>query len=462
MGATGSLSRQLHAPELLLALAVAALAAFAPPATAAGFGLTGLLVLLAARLDLPRALAIAWGLAVVPVYLDFPGVALPAQLVVAPVLFTRIFVFGRRAPTLPSRLDWLLLGVVLIAGAASTALSDELPVAAYYFARLVLILLYIPAARAVYTDRDAITPSFIVLLLALGLQMAIGISQFTFGINYAIDLLASPVTPAFIHRGSLAGKLAQQDFNWIGFGHALPSGLFLNSIVYAVCLATGGFVLLAAPSHWLPKERERLWRAGGVLAILVSFICFKLTAWLGIIAGGFTLILVRVKDPRTRWRALAAPPLGLLVLWLLFQDLIEQRLIDIARGSLFTRLLTWFTYARNLQHDGIIGVGLGRASLLAPEVPTLAGGQAATVELAPENSMIGLSAEIGVPGMIALYLLLVSLVLGRRPERGAWALPALATVLVGTMGVYGLTDEHIMPLVALLVGLAASPGAREG
>ncbi len=199
-----------------------------------------------------------------------------------------------------------------------------------------------------------------------------------------------------------------------------------------------------------------------MLAILVSFICFKLTAWLGIIAGGFTLILVHVKDPRTRWRALAAPPLGLLVLWLLFQDLIEQRLIDIARGSLFTRLLTWFTYARNLQHDGIIGVGLGRASLLAPEVPTLAGGQAATVELAPENSIIGLSAEIGVPGMIALYLLLVSLVLGRRPERGAWALPALATVLVGTMGVYGLTDEHIMPLVALLVGLAASPGAREG
>jgi hypothetical protein len=462
MGATGSLSARTSAPELFVAVGVAALAAFAPPATAAGFGLTAILALLVARLDLPRALALAWGLALVPVYLDFPTFGLPAQLVVAPILFTRIFVVERRGLGLPTALDWILLAIVLLAGAVSTAVSDQPAVSAYYLGRVVLTLLYIPAARAVYTDRQAITPSLTVLLVGLGVQIAIGLSQLTFGIDYAIDLLGSPVTPAFIPRGALEAKLAGQDFNWIAFGQALPSGLIINSIVYAVLIATGGMVLLTAPSRWLPKGSEKLWRGAGGLAIVVAFICFKLTAWLGIMAGAVTLMLVRIRDPRTRWRALLIPPLVLLVLGFIFQDLIEQRLYDIARGSLFTRLFTWFGYLRNLQHGGIVGVGLGRASLLAPELPTVAGGQAATLELAPENSMIGLAAEIGVPGMLALYLLLVSLTVRSRSRPATWAWPAMATVLVGNMGVYGLPEEHVMPLVALLVGLAASPGAREG
>jgi hypothetical protein len=463
MGATGSLSRDLRAPELLVAaLAVASLAAFAPPATAAGVGLTGLLVLLAARLELPRAFALAWGLAVVPVYMDLPTFTVPAQLAVAPILFTRIFLVERRPLSLPTALDWILLGIVLVAGIVSTAVSDQPVLSAYYFGRLVLTLLYIPAARAVYTDRDAIAPSLVVLLVALGLQIAVGLAQLTLGVQFAIDLLASPLTPAFIVRGAVEGKLARQDFNWIAFGLALPSGLFINSIVYAVCLATGGFILIGAPSRWLPHRRDRLCRAGGVLAVLVAFICFKLTAWLGILAGAVTLTLTRIRDPRTRWRALLIPPLVLVVLGFVFQDLIEQRLYDIARGSLFTRIFTWFTYLNNLQHRGMLGVGLGRASVLAPELPTMAGGQAATLELAPESSPIGLSAEIGVPGMVALYFLLIRLGLGGRRFHSKWAWPAMATVLVGNLAVYGLTDEHIMSLVALLVGLVASPGARDG
>ena len=274
-------------------------------------------------------------------------------------------------------------------------------------------------------------------------QAGVGLAQFLFDIDFALGLLASPVTPAFIQRGALEAKLLTQDYNWIGFGRALPSGLVINSIVYGVFLATGGMILVAAPASWLPNARAGVWRAGGALALLVAFGSFKLTAWLGILAGAAVFMLLRIPDPRTRWRALVIPPLVLVVLG-------------------FTRLLSWFTYARNIRHGGLIGVGLGRASLLAPSVSTVAGGQQATLELAPESSPIGLAAEIGIPGMLALYLLLMSLIVRGGGRRPTWAWPAMTAVLVGNLAVYGLPEEHTLPLVALLAGLAASRGAREG
>jgi hypothetical protein len=462
MGAAEPLTAERRTPELVVALAVAAFAAFAPPATSVSLGLTALLTLLVSRLDLPRALALAWGLAVVPVYLDFGVAGFPAQLVIAPILFTRIFVLERRPLSLPGTAEWLLLGVVVIAGVASAGVSDDRLLSAYYLGRLLLFLLYIPAARAVYTDRRTIAPSLTVLLLGLVFQAAVGLVQFALGIDFALGLLASPVAPAFILRGSLEAKLMAQDYNWMAYGQALPSGLFLNSIVFAVCLATGGMLLVTVPAAWLPNGRPGVWRAGGLLALLVAFASFKLTAWLGILAGAFVFMLIRIPDRRTRVRAVVIPPLVLLVLGFLFWDAIQQRLLDIARGSLFTRLLTWFTYAENLQHGGIIGVGLGRAGLLAPSVSTAAGGQRAALELSPESSPIGLSAEIGIPAMLALYGLVVVPLLRNRPRRPVWLWPAVATALVGNLAVYGLTDDHIMPLLMLMVGLGASSGAREG
>ena len=37
----------------------------------------------------------------------------------------------------------------------------------------------------------------------------------------------------------------------------------------------------------------------------------------------------------------------------------------------------------------------------------------------------------------------------------------MTTVRVGNLAVYGLPEEHTLPLVALLAGLAASRGGRE-
>jgi hypothetical protein len=459
MGAMRPLIADYSAAELVVAIGVAAAATFAPPATSISLGLTGILALLVARLDLPRALALAWALAIVPVYLDFETAGLLAQLVIAPILFIRIFVTEKRPLSLPGAFEWLLAGIVVIAGIASAAVSDQPLLSVYYLVRLGLFLLYLPAARAVYTSPRTIAPSLTVLTLALVLQATIGFVQFLGGIGFAMDLLTSPVTPAFIIRGSLEAKLLAQDFNWIAYGFALPSGLFLNSIVFAVCLATGGMLLVTVPAGWFPNGRPAAWRAGGLLALLVSFAAFKLTAWLGILAGAFVFMLTRLPDRKTRVRAVVIPPVVLLVVGFLFWDAIQERLLDIARGSLFTRLLTWFTYAENLQHHGIIGVGLGRAGLLAPSVATAAGGQRAVTELAPESSPIGLSAEIGIPAMLALYaFVLVPLFRKRRP---LWAWPAIATLMVGSLAVYGLTDDHAMPLLMLMVGLATSKGARE-
>jgi O-Antigen ligase len=461
MAATRSLIADYGVPELLLALGATAAATFAPPATSISLGLTGILALLVARLDLPRALALAWGLAVVPIYLDFQVFGFLAQLVIAPILFTRIFVMEERPLRLQGSLEWGCAGIAVVAGIASAAVSDQPALSAYYLVRLVLFMLYVPAARAVYTSRRTIAPSLTVLLFGLVFQAALGLLQFLMGVDFALGLLASPAMPAFIVRGSLEAKLLAQDYNWIAYGQALPSGLFLNAIVYAVCLATGGMLLVAVPAEWLPNGRPAAWRAGGLLALLLAFGSFKLTAWLGILAGGFVFILTRIPDRKTRVRAVVIPPVVLFVLGFLFWDAIQQRLLDIARGSLFTRLLTWFTYATNLQHHGIIGVGLGRAGLLAPSVSTNAAGQQTALELAPESTPIGLSAELGIPAMIALYAFVIVPVFRKRPDRPVWVWPAIATALVGSLAVYGLTDDHVMPLLMLMVGLATSPGAHD-
>jgi hypothetical protein len=448
-------------PLVAAAIAVAATTTFVDPATALSSGLYVIVLMLAVRLDLPRVIAIAWALAVLPIYLDFPGASLPLDLPFAAVLFTRTFVVGRRRFSFGGWLQWGLVLVIVSAAAISAYYSPNRSLSTYYLTRFVVWLLYIPAARAIYTDWRTIAPSLTALLLAVGAQVIIGLAQLAFDIPFALGVLSSPVTPALMPRGSVMGKLATQDFNWIMNGHALPSGLFINSIVYAICISTVGMIFLAAPARWLPGGRAGLWRAMGALAILVALVCFKLTAWIGIVAGVATLVLLRLTDRRRRIQVLIVPALAAGVLWLTLHDLIQRRLEDIASGSLITRIYTWTQYWTNLEHSGRLGVGLSQANTLAPSVPTIAGGEAHMLELAPENSFIGLSAEIGVPAAIAFHLLLLGLVIRRRGGSVSWALPALVTTLVGNLGVYGLTDDHIMPLVTLLAGLASSEGGRQ-
>lgn len=449
-------------PLVTAAIAVAVTTVFVEPATALSSGLYVIILTLAIRLDLPRVIAIAWGLAVLPIYLDFPGVSLPLDLPFALVLFTRTFVIGRRRFSFGGPLQWGLVLLIVGAAAISAYYSPNRSLSTYYFTRFVVWLAYIPAARAIYTDSSTIAPSLTAVLLAVGAQALLGLAQLAFDMPFALGVLSSPVTPALMPRGSVVGKLATQDFNWIMNGHALPSGLFINSIVYAVCISTVGMLLVGVPARWLPGGRAGLWRVTGGVAILVALLCFKLTAWIGIAAGVATLILVRLTDRRRRIQIMMVPPVAAAVLWLTLRDLIRRRLEDIASGSLITRIYTWTTYWTNLEHGGLFGVGLSQANILAPSVPTLAAGEPHALQLAPENSLIGLSVEIGIPAAVAVHLLLLSLVLRRRgASPAAWALPPLVTALIGNMGVYALTDDHIMPLVTLLVGLASSDAGRQ-
>jgi hypothetical protein len=143
-------------------------------------------------------------------------------------------------------------------------------------------------------------------------------------------------------------------------------------------------------------------------------------------------------------------------------DLIGARLAEVAAGSLIGRLFAWQVYWTNIRYSGLIGVGLGQASELAPSLGTVAAGQQLEAQLAPENSYVGLVVEIGVPATIALVALLVRGGLAPGTRRTTWFFPALVAGLVGSIGVYGVTDEHILPLLTLGAGLAAMvPDGRE-
>ncbi len=445
-----------YTPELVVALAAASAAAFAPPALSTGIGLTLLFTLAVARLDLPRALAIVWGMAIIPVYVDLPGFGFPAELIVGPVLLVRTFLMERRRLTLPSYFDWLVLAAVVGGMAVSAGLSGAPRQAAYYSLRSLCWLLYIPASIAIIRHRRDAAPALAVILLGATFQAVLGLAQLALNNDFTVAILELPVASAFMPGGSLQAKLANQDFNWITFDRAFPSGLFLNSIVYGVCLSIWGMILLSIPVTALSGRRIGPWRAAGALALIVGFLTFKLTVWLGIIAGGMTFILMRIADPKVRARVLTIPPLVLLAIGFALQDYIAQRLEDIATGSLFTRVLAWRIYLMNLPYQGLIGLGLGQAGLLAPSILTKAAGETLSLELAPESSAVGLAVEIGVPAMIALHVLLIAMTLNRRPLRASWALPVMVTALVSNLGVFGLTDDHIGPLVTLLAGLAAA------
>jgi hypothetical protein len=112
-------------------------------------------------------------------------------------------------------------------------------------------------------------------------------------------------------------------------------------------------------------------------------------------------------------------------------------------------------YWTNIRYGGLIGVGIGQAGELAPSLSTVAAGQQLEAQLAPENSYIGLAVEIGVPATIALCALLVRAGIAPGTRRTTWVFPALAAGLVGSIGVHGLADEHILPLLALGLGLAS-------
>jgi hypothetical protein len=131
-------------------------------------------------------------------------------------------------------------------------------------------------------------------------------------------------------------------------------------------------------------------------------------------------------------------------------------LADILAASAVSRLFVWGYYLQSVVHGGLVGVGPGQSAILAPTLTTMAGGQTLKLLAAPENSWIALLVEIGAPATIALLVLLVRLVLGFKPTRISAAAPAMTAALVGCIGVYGLTDEHILPLVALIGGMASS------
>lgn len=450
-------------PRILLPivlLGVAVLAAVAPPATSLGVGFTAILLLVAARAELPSAMALTWGLTIIPLYINIPDFpfAIPVDLLIAPLLLWRVFVVRRRVPSFGRHVDQALAVMVLVGAAVSTAFATDPLRAAFNFVRFTFWLLYLPAAREVYREPQAVAPSAIALLLGLGAQVGLGIAQLVGGDTVTLGFLGSPLAGTFMNANAIASRLAAQDFNWVIFDRTFPSGLFLNAIVFGLCLTIGGLILWGLPRRLLPPGRGGLWQVGGSLSLLLALLSFKVTAWVAMLVGGVAWGLRRARNPVFWLRAGAIGAGVILVVLLPLYDLIAARLAEIAAGSLITRLFAWQVYWANIRYGGLIGVGLGQASELAPSLGTVAAGQQLEAQLAPENSYVGLIVEIGVPATIALCALLVRGGLAPGTRRTAWVFPALVAGLVGSVGVYGLTDEHILPLLTLSAGLASVAG----
>ena len=441
-------------------------AALAPPATTLGLALLVGLVSSAAVLEDTHAVALLWGVSVIPLYLTVPGFGfpIPLSLLVAAVLVWRTFVLRRQAPRFGTRADQVLVGIVVVGAGISTLLSAGGMRAWLNLLSLLLWLLLIPLARAIYRKPADIVVSVSVLAGALLAQACLGFVQLAAGREFTIGILTAPLAPVFFNANALAAKLARQDFNWAMFDRAFPSGLFINSIVYALCLITGGLTLLSAPRSWLPARAAGAIRACGAVALVAAFASFKVTAWVALIAGGMVLLTAQASRRQVPLSTAAIPMLLLLAAGGLTRQMVSSRVAAVLGGSALFRLVIWNAYLHSFPHGGWIGAGPGQAELLAPSLSTAAAGQILQLLAAPENSWIGLGIEIGVPATLALLILLIRLFAGGggQPLRLATAAPALAAVLVGcTIGVHGLTDEHILPLVALIGGAAAALDAAE-
>ena len=456
-----------RATPLLGGLALAAVAAWAPPATTLGLALAGVLVSSAVALREESAIALLWGLSIIPLYLNVPSVAfpIPLELLVAMVLMWRTFVVGRRVPQFGTAIDRGLLLLIALGVVISTLLSPNILRSTLNSISLLIWLFHIPLARAIYQRPGGVRQSLRVLAVALGAQGILGFVQLVAGFHFAIGVLTSPVASLFFNQNALISKIARQDFNWLIFDRTFPSGLFINSIVYGLCLTVGGLTLMTVPRTWLPPRFKHAARVFGAIALVAAFASFKVSVWLAMLAGAVVLIVTQRPHRRVRLQT-ALLPLGLLATAAaLTREMVSRRVVDVLTVSAMTRLLIWGAYAGSLVHHGLIGVGPGQAQLVAPTIPTLAAGQNIDLFAAPENSWLGLAVEVGVPAMLALLILLVRMAVRSIPPRATFAAPGITAALVGcTVGVYGLTDEHILPLLALLGGMTSaleSPAPQE-
>lgn len=447
---------------ILTAGAIGAVAGLAPPATTLGVGLALSTALSAATLSEPKALALAWALAVIPLYLNIPGIQypLPLEMLVGMVLIWRAFVVPGRMPSFGCRTDRLLALILLSGAALSTALSPDVPRAAFHIARFTIWLFYIPLARTWYSTPSAALPGLAMLALALALQALLGFTQLAVGESLTLGMLRSPFAPLFMNANALADRLVKQDFNWIIFGRTFASGLFLNAIVFGLCLTLGGLALLAAPRTWFPRGFAWVWRACGALALMAAIVSLKVTAWLSLLAGGLLLLLMGMKDRQLRLVTTASPIIVATFAALFLRELVTARVLHAISVTAPERVLAWLAYWKSLQYGGLLGTGLGLAQLAPPPFAIYAAGQWVERVLPPENSWIGLAVEMGVPATAALLLLLLRLGVSFRGLTPTWAAPAVAAAVVGVSGVHGLTDEHILPLIALVGGTASGLKAR--
>jgi O-antigen ligase len=229
--------------------------------------------------------------------------------------------------------------------------------------------------------------------------------------------------------------------SWSTFNQPFPFAFYLMVVV----LVTGS-VALGEPR----RARSRLIAAAMPLLLAGMLVAVVRAAWIGLVAGALYLAITRYR------RLLVGVPLvaGVAVLT-----------IVLGAAGFFSPPSVDARYDRWQQIPGIIisaplGRGIGTAGAAAARTETLAGGTPTfdptrvtsdRLVFQPDNTYLKMLYELGVLGLGAFVLLLLSVLTSTRraeaePQRGAFASGVSAMVVAAGIASLAATFFEIFPL----------------
>ncbi len=352
----------------------------------------------------------------------------------------------------------LLVGLYWLVATVSTVLSPVRPQAIDGWVKLTLyLLLFFWMARILRSPQMRSIIISIYLHIAL-LVSAVGIRQFFFG----ADALATWVDA----DSSLAGTT--RVYSYLGNPNLLASYIMPAVMLSAVAIVTW--------QRWLPK-------ALAVVMVFVNTACLVLTfsrgGWIGLVAGGFALVLLlvhwwSVRLPRF-WRIWSIPivlgiSVGLVLVAVMAVEPLRDRVASIFMGredsSNNFRINVWMAVIDMIQSRPILGIGPGNSAfnkvypLFQQAGYTALSAYSVFLEVAVETGLIGLGCLI--------WLLMVTFTQGwmqlqrlrqLRHRDAFWLMGAIAT-MVGMLS-HGIVDTvwyrpQVSTLWWMMVAIVAS------
>ncbi len=233
-----------------------------------------------------------------------------------------------------------------------------------------------------------------------------------------------------------------------------------------------GVAAIFAWRGWVPK-------ALAVTMTLVNTLCLVLTysrgGWIGLVVGGFTLILllvywwsVKLPEPRRKWAmpVVFGTTVGVILLALMFVEPVRDRAASMLVGrqdsSNNFRMNVWDAVFEMIRDRPVIGIGPGNTAFnqiyplyMRPKYTALSA-YSVPLEIAVETGFIGLSAFLGL-----IFVLLsqgvrqIHRLRDQASPQGYWLIAAIAIIL-GMMAHGAFDTVWYRPQVNMLWWLAVA------